>query len=100
MCLIVICTLSMFLYDCVERGIQITDPFWSIHDSPRGASIAKIMPIIGLISGFIYCVYLVYLVAKVSLNLIRRQNQFVGRLSREGLVVRFQVYYIYTDRLL
>ena len=36
MCLIIICTCSMFIYDCVERGIQIAFPFWSIHDSIHG----------------------------------------------------------------
>lgn len=91
MFLIVICSCAMFIYDCIERGIQIAHPFWSIHDSPTGQRVSKAMPIVGAITGALYATYLLFLVAKVSLNLIRRQNQFVGRLNREGLVFRFQL---------
>ena len=49
------------------------------------------MPIVGAVTGALYSIYLLFLVLKVSINLLRRQNQFVGRLNREGLVFRFQV---------
>lgn len=91
MCLIIICTCSMFIYDCVERGIQIAFPFWSIHDSIHGQRLATAMPIVGAVTGSLYSIYLLYLVLKVSINLVRRQNQFIGRLNREGLVFRFQL---------
>ena len=51
------------------------------------------MPIVGAVTGALYSIYLLYLVLKVSINLVRRQNQFIGRLNREGLVFRFQVKY-------
>ena len=53
--------------------------------------LATAMPIVGAVTGALYSIYLLYLVLKVSINLVRRQNQFVGRLNREGLVFRFQV---------
>ena len=52
------------------------------------------MPIVGAVTGALYSVYLLFLVLKVSINLVRRQNQFVGRLNREGLVFRFQVRFL------
>ena len=55
--------------------------------------LATAMPIVGAVTGALYSIYLLYLVLKVSINLVRRQNQFIGRLNREGLVFRFQVSY-------
>ena len=36
----------MFIYDCIERGIQIAYPFWSIHDSVNGQRLVAIHHIV------------------------------------------------------
>ena len=82
---------SMFVFDCVERGIQLSRPFWSVWDSTHGRNAAVAMPIIGGVCGGLYTLYLCLLVAKVSFNLIKRREHFVGRLHAEGLIIRFQV---------
>ena len=84
----------MFVYDCVERGIQISRPFWSAEDTKLTETVSKTMPIIGAVTGSIYCIYLVYLVGTVLFNLIKRQSQFVGRLRHEDLIFRFQANFI------
>ena len=83
----------MFVYDCVERGIQISRPFWSAEDTKLTETVSKTMPIIGAVTGSIYCIYLVYLVGTVLFNLIKRQSQFVGRLRHEDLIFRFQAHF-------
>ena len=70
----VLCTCSMFIYDCVERGIQIASPFWSSDSTKLTSTIAYVMPILGAITGGLYCLYLVYLVVTVLFNLIKRQR--------------------------
>jgi len=89
--LIILCTCSMFIYDCVERGIQITRPFWSADSTWVTARLADAMPLVGAVTGALYFCYLMYLVVTVLFNLIRRQSQFVGRLRHEDLIFRFQV---------
>jgi len=89
--LIILCTCSMFIYDCVERGIQIASPIAILVLRLNQTKISNVMPILGAITGGLYCVYLVYLVVTVLFNLIKRQSQFVGRLKHEDLIFRFQV---------
>ena len=48
------------------------------------------MPIVGGTCAVIYISYLLGLVGKVSFNLIKRREHFVGRLHAEGLIFRFQ----------
>lgn len=80
----------MFLFDAIERGIQLRYPFWSVWDTEHGRNAAIAMPIVGGICGAAYTAYLIYIVAKVSFNLIKRRANFVGRLHAEGLIIRFQ----------
>jgi hypothetical protein len=88
--LVIICALAMFLFDLIERGIQLRYPFWSVWDTTHGKNAAYAMPVVGGACGVLYTSYLLFIVAKVSFNLIKRKEHFVGRLHAEGLIIRFQ----------
>jgi len=91
LCFVLICGLAMFILDCVERGWQLNDPFWSVWDTVHGRNAAHVMPIVGGIFGALYLINLAFVIFKVSYNLFKRQQHFVGKLHAEGLIIRFQV---------
>ena len=77
-------------------------PFWSVWDTKHGKNAAIAMPIVGGTCAVIYISYLLGLVGKVSFNLIKRREHFVGRLHAEGLIFRFQerIYKVFIIRTL
>ena len=88
---VLICGLAMFILDYVERGLQLKDPFWSVWDTLHGRNAALVMPIVGGIFGGLYLINLSFIIFKVSYNLFKRQQHFIGKLHAEGLIFRFQV---------
>lgn len=88
---VIVCGLSMFILDCIERGWQLKDPFWSVWDTDHGRNAAVAMPIVGGVFGGLYLINLGYIIFKVSYNLFKRQQHFIGRLHAEGLIIRFQI---------
>lgn len=88
---VLICGLAMFILDYVERGWQLKDPFWSVWDTLHGRNAAHAMPIVGGIFGGLYLINLGFIIFKVSYNLFKRQQHFIGKLHAEGLIFRFQV---------
>lgn len=60
------CSVCMFLFDFCERGIQLTNPFFSIWSTKTGSNIALFFL---TLAGASVCIYFMYLLMSVALVL-------------------------------
>ena len=87
---------SMFMFDLIERGAQISDPFYTVWAASSGAyNAALVLIVAGATSGAIYCSFLFYLIFKVFQSMKEKMRQ-MERMSRnkhhifEGVAFRFK----------
>ena len=93
---IVSASVSLFMFDLIERGAQIFDPFYTVWSaSSQAYNTAALLIVAGTTSGAIYCSFLFYLIFKV-LQAIKDKKRQMERMSLskhhifEGVVFRFK----------
>lgn len=93
---ITLASASMLMFDLIERGAQIFDPFYTVWAASTGAyNAALVLIVAGATSGAIYCSFLFYLIFKVFQAMKEKKRQ-MERMSRnkhhifEGVVFRFK----------
>ncbi|CAF0747056.1 unnamed protein product [Brachionus calyciflorus] len=91
----------LLVFELSHRGMQLSDPFYSIWDSTSGHNLATAMILVACASGLFYFGLLLYLVGKVYLNLRSKKSQLpsMNRMRRafyEGIIYRFQFLMVYT----
>ena len=93
---IVLASVSLFMFDLIERGAQIFDPFFTVWSaSSRAYNTAVLLIVAGTTSGAIYCSFLFYLIFKVF-QAIKDKKRQMERMSLskhhifEGVVFRFK----------
>ncbi|KAK2724869.1 hypothetical protein QYM36_001367 [Artemia franciscana] len=88
--------LCMFLFDMCERGVQLSNPFYSIWSKESEAKIALAFVIIAGVCAGLYFVFLCYMVFRVFRNIGAKRNalptmSMARRLFYEGVMYRFKV---------
>lgn len=86
---------SLLLFELCQRGMQLSDPFFSMWDTETGSNIAIMMLVLACFSGVVYFGLLSYLVGKVFWNFYRKQSQLpamnkMRRAFYEGIIYRFK----------
>ncbi|KAL5253393.1 hypothetical protein ACHWQZ_G013245 [Mnemiopsis leidyi] len=93
---ICVCACVMFLFDVIERGLQISDPFHSIWSTVAGESTARTLILVSAGCAAFYILVLIYLMIRASISMSRKRASLVnvGRVRQmyyEGLITRFKV---------
>ncbi|KAJ8866839.1 hypothetical protein PR048_032700 [Dryococelus australis] len=86
---------SLFVFDMCERGIQLTNPFYSIWVSDVGTNLALTFIILAGISAGVYFMFLCYMIWKVFCNISTKRTVLPSmssarRLHYEGIIYRFK----------
>ena len=98
---ITVCCCALFLFDSLERGVQIADPFYTIwSSSDTGYNIALGLIVLGAIGASFYFCFLFYLVFRVFSSIKEKSAQFVDSMAPisrrrhilEGVVFRFKFF--------
>lgn len=100
--LIAISSGALLIYDLIERGIQLTNPFFSIWSTKNGSKFAYFSIYLALICFTIYFIFLVFKIVKVW-QIIRHQRlaqlyqlNEQRRVKTEGIIYRFKFLMIFT----
>lgn len=85
----------LLVFELSERGMQLSDPFFSMWDSKNGANFATGMLCVACISAILYFLLLAYLVVKVFRNFYSKSSQLpamnkMRRAFYEGIIYRFK----------
>ena len=88
-------SLSLFLFDICERGVQLQDPFYSVWVTDMGSNVAWGFNLVAFGCACGYCLYLFYLIYKVNSTINAKRNDIsamraVRRIHYEGLIWRFR----------
>ena len=92
-----VASLAMLLFELCERGVQLTNPFYSIWSTESGANVAYGFIILALIVAVFYLAFLFYMVICVMSRVSGKRAQLPSmpsetrRLYYQGLIYRFQV---------
>ncbi|XP_005098548.1 protein wntless homolog [Aplysia californica] len=92
---VILASAACFIFDMCERGVQLTNPFFSIWSSEVGAIAALGFIIVAGISACLYFVFLCYLVFRVFRNISSKRTSLmqmssVRRKYYSGLIYRFK----------
>ncbi|CAB3411180.1 unnamed protein product [Caenorhabditis bovis] len=93
---------ALLIYDLIERGIQLYNPFYSVWASEVGTKIAYLAIFIGAVCSCIYFAFLFYKIFKVWTTIRRKrsaqlyQNNENRRLKVEGIIYRFKFLMVFT----
>ncbi|XP_037090771.1 protein wntless-like isoform X2 [Pollicipes pollicipes] len=87
--------LSLFIFDMCERGVQLTNPFYSIWGTKVGTNLALSFIVMAGVSAGLYFCFLCWMIWRVFCNIsIKRQAlpamSSVRRLHYEGIIYRFK----------
>lgn len=86
---------SLFIFDMCERGMQLTNPFYSTWATEIGANFALTFIVLAGICACFYFIFLTYLIWKVFCNISAKKAVLpamsaVRRLHYEGIIYRFK----------
>ncbi|CDW60280.1 Integral membrane protein [Trichuris trichiura] len=93
--------LCLFIFDACERGVHLTNPFYSIWSTNVGTNLAYLFIILAVISAAVYFVFLCFLLLRVmatikqtksSLNVMKRGR----RVCFEAIIYRFKFLMVFT----
>ncbi|XP_059470614.1 protein wntless isoform X2 [Neocloeon triangulifer] len=92
---VVIGCISLFVFDVCERGVQLSNPFYSIWVTSVGTNLALTFIIMAGISAGIYFLFLSYMIWKVFNNISTKRASLPSmsgarRLHYEGVIYRFK----------
>ena len=87
--------ISLFIFDMCERGVQLTNPFYSIWGTRVGTNLALSFIIMAGVSASLYFCFLSWMIWRVFCNIsVKRQAlpamSSVRRLHYEGIIYRFK----------
>ncbi|XP_073935891.1 protein wntless homolog isoform X2 [Castor canadensis] len=85
----------LFIFDMCERGVQLTNPFYSIWTTDVGTELAMAFIVVAGICLCLYFLFLCFMVFQVFRNISGKQSSLpamskVRRLHYEGLIFRFK----------
>lgn len=85
----------LFIFDMCERGVQLTNPFYSIWASDVGTELAMAFIIVAGICACLYFLFLCFMVFQVFRNISGKRTSLPAmskarRLHYEGLIFRFK----------
>ncbi|XP_072048825.1 protein wntless homolog [Amphiura filiformis] len=91
----------LFIFDVCERGVQLSNPFYSIWNTETGKKLALAFIISAGTCGVLYFFFLCFMVYKVFKNISMRRATLshmakVRRLHYEGLIYRFRFFMFLT----
>ncbi|KAM4604751.1 protein wntless homolog [Polymixia lowei] len=92
---IVFGSFCLFIFDMCERGVQLTNPFYSIWASDVGTELAMAFIIVAGICACLYFLFLCFMVFQVFRNISGKRSSLPAmskarRLHYEGLIFRFK----------
>ncbi|XP_039590483.1 protein wntless homolog isoform X2 [Polypterus senegalus] len=92
---IVFGSFCLFIFDMCERGVQLTNPFYSIWASDVGTELAMAFIIVAGICACLYFLFLCFMVFQVFRNISGKKSSLPAmskarRLHYEGLIFRFK----------
>uniref|UniRef100_A0A672Z7X1 Protein wntless homolog n=1 Tax=Sphaeramia orbicularis TaxID=375764 RepID=A0A672Z7X1_9TELE len=85
----------LFIFDMYERGVQLTNPFYSIWASDVGTELAMAFIIVAGICACLYFLFLCFMVFQVFRNISGKRSSLPAmskarHLHYEGLIFRFK----------
>ncbi|XP_069498034.1 protein wntless homolog [Ambystoma mexicanum] len=85
----------LFIFDMCERGVQLSNPFYSIWATDVGAELAMAFIIVAGICACLYFLFLCFMVFQVFRNISGKRSSLPAmskarRLHYEGLIFRFK----------
>ncbi|XP_048845527.1 protein wntless homolog [Brienomyrus brachyistius] len=85
----------LFIFDMCERGVQLTNPFYSIWVTDVGTELAMAFIIVAGICACLYFLFLCFMVFQVFRNISSKRSSLPAmskarRLHYEGLIFRFK----------
>ncbi|XP_062993644.1 protein wntless homolog [Elgaria multicarinata webbii] len=85
----------LFIFDMCERGVQLTNPFYSMWTTEVGTELAMAFIIVAGICLCLYFLFLCFMVFQVFRNISGKQSSLPAmtkarRLHYEGLIFRFK----------
>ncbi|KAI8509696.1 hypothetical protein Bbelb_121240 [Branchiostoma belcheri] len=91
----------MFIFDMCERGVQLTNPFYSIWVTETGKNLALAFIILAGVCASVYFFFLCFMVFKVFRNISGKRASLptmsdARRLHYEGLIYRFKFLMLFT----
>eukprot|EP00057_Strongylocentrotus_purpuratus_P028432 XP_011682906.1 PREDICTED: protein wntless homolog [Strongylocentrotus purpuratus] len=94
------CT-CIFFFLCCCRGVQLTNPFYSLWNTETGRRLAMIFVVLAGICAFLYTIFLIFMVYGVFKNISMKRAALphmvaARRLHYEGLIYRFRFFMIFT----
>uniref|UniRef100_A0A914YAV1 Protein wntless n=1 Tax=Panagrolaimus superbus TaxID=310955 RepID=A0A914YAV1_9BILA len=93
---------SLLIYDLAERGMQLSNPFYSIWSSKNGSNLAYTVLYLAFASILAYLGFLIFKIYKVwQIMKQRRMTQFYQmnesrRIKTEAIIYRFKFLMIFT----
>uniref|UniRef100_A0A674NVN6 Wnt ligand secretion mediator n=1 Tax=Takifugu rubripes TaxID=31033 RepID=A0A674NVN6_TAKRU len=92
---IVFGSFCLFIFDMCERGVQLTNPFYSIWATDVGTELAMAFIIVAGICACLYFLFLCFMVFQVFRNISGKRMSLPAmskarRLHYEGLIFRFK----------
>ncbi|CAI2330425.1 unnamed protein product [Caenorhabditis sp. 36 PRJEB53466] len=99
---IVTASVALLVYDLIERGVQLYDPFFSVWSSPTGSQIAYFAIIVSALSTLIYFVFLFYKIVRVWRTIRAKraaqlyQTSENRRVKVDGIIYRFKFLMLFT----
>ncbi|KAG1669603.1 Protein wntless [Nymphon striatum] len=87
--------LCLFIFDVCERGVQFTNPFYSIWVTDTGTNLALAFIVLAGLSACLYFIFLCYMVFRVFRNISFKRSTLPSmskarRLHYEGIIYRFR----------
>lgn len=87
--------ISLFIFDMCERGVQLTNPFYSIWGTRVGTNLALSFIIMAGVSASLYFCFLSWMIWRVFCNISFKRQALpamssVRRLHYEGIIYRFK----------
>uniref|UniRef100_A0A914UZI6 Protein wntless n=1 Tax=Plectus sambesii TaxID=2011161 RepID=A0A914UZI6_9BILA len=92
---VVVASLCLLVYDMCERGIQLSNPFYSIWSTSVGTNLAYAIIYVASLCALLYFVFLVYKVGRVWSTIKRKRAAALQmnrnrRLKFEMIIYRFK----------
>jgi len=87
--------ISLFIFDMCERGVQLTNPFYSIWGTRVGTRLALGFIVLAGVSAGLYFIFLMWMIVRVHLNIRLKAQALpamssVRRLHYQGIIYRFR----------
>ncbi|XP_071953399.1 protein wntless homolog [Antedon mediterranea] len=98
---IAFCCFCMFVFDMCERGVQISNPFFTLWTTETGKNLAMIFLVMAGICFSAYFLFLCFMVWQIFRNISIKRLALphmakARRLHYEGLIFRFKFFMLFT----